>query len=198
MRKLTRTLLTIAIMASALILSSSTSFADDDNYLSPKSDPTVGTIVGSGTFSPLTTFFIDQDVPYLSLSFFKESLKGGTTRYQNLTLKYTWTYLDYSAPGINPYVYTPTPTVFDGKTISELSGDLDILTSLADWGNKELVGTWQIATEWKLGSKDWESGRTQTFEVLSKQVQTPEPASTALFLMGGATMAFIRKRNKRS
>ena len=66
---------------------------------------------------------------------------------------------------------------------------------LVGWDSlTEKEGWWNVSTEWQIGwTGDRESGDIIRFEVTSV---VPEPASSALFLFGGATIALGKKRRK--
>ncbi len=71
---------------------------------------------------------------------------------------------------------------------------LDIWNSLDDWDNYAQVGNWKTVINWEnpvlLSKGGWDS-QTVNFTV------TPEPVSSVLFLIGGATLAVRHYRKKR-
>ncbi len=142
-------------------------------------EPYLGPYMTDESSTTLRDTFDLHEEPFAYIGFDVIDLNS----YRPLELTWSW------------YFDTDMFVASESQRISHFDNPfLDIWNSLDDWDNYARVGDWRTVISWEndvLLSKGGWGSQTVNFTV------NPEPVSSVLFLIGGATLAVRHYRKKR-
>jgi hypothetical protein len=142
--------------------------------------------------------WIDQDVFTLAQKPWLHISVPETDFYQDWTMSF-W---NYPAPGASTFLSNN----FSAYAEYEKVGDSDIYLSFNDdvWGALTKVGEWNISASTTLFTSSgspyyWTTLKAYSWDVDFTVTNTPEPISSALFLLGAGALGLktYRSRNKK-
>ena len=130
---------------------------------------------------------------------------GSEVKQSVFTLNQTpWLYLELPSTGFNVAASVWSDPSSNPFTVTEVGGNtkywlslnsgLDESNNPVTWNSVKQVGTWNITAGYlyPFSTKDYAGAGETSFKVTA----VPEPVSTVLFLLGGATLAVRRFRRK--
>lgn len=158
------------------------------------------------TLNAEATPTLDYDTVYMVTAANSQTLSGTVGNYQYHANQTPWAYIKLKLSDLNinaPLHLLWSWSNFDNSIINEtklehislagLSGDKEIWSSAPQpwWANNSGHGKWTVDLAW-LNHKGAMGTSSANFNV------TPEPVSSALFLLGGTPLAAALLRRKRA
>ncbi len=142
----------------------------------------IGLFITTCAFADITLSMVDNENSFT----LQPDATYGWTQKPWLHVNLPSSVLDYTIGWWSPESGSP---IFN--TFKVTSGVTDVWHGISDWNSARALGKWNIRLDYSSGS-----------EFISKNASftiTPEPISSALFLLGGAGLIsrrFLRKRQK--